>query len=140
MLKLVFCDSNLFYQSYPGSEKRVFFMDPTIGWFQPEQCGPALSLWTEIWSTHQRLDNLDLNSKLDSKSGEQLVVNGNNTFVFDDRKAPVKKSDTNCAAENSFNNRVKRKENKAGTYAFSRNDDGNTPWRIRDYYSSGLLG
>uniref|UniRef100_A0A2L2YP34 polynucleotide adenylyltransferase n=2 Tax=Parasteatoda tepidariorum TaxID=114398 RepID=A0A2L2YP34_PARTP len=28
-------------------------MDPAVGWFQPEQKGPALRLWSEIWSCHQ---------------------------------------------------------------------------------------
>lgn len=144
MLKIVFCDTSLLYQSYTASEKRIVFMDPTIGWFQPEQCGPALSLWTEIWNTHQRFDNLDINTKVDGKSGETLAVNGNNTFPSEDRKASVKKSDTNCTAENSYSSRVKRKENKASTFGLIRNEDliinGGTPWRTRGYYSPGLLG
>lgn len=144
MLKIVFCDSNLFYQSYPGLEKQVFFMDPTIGWFQPEQCGPALSLWTEIWNSHQRFDSIELNSKHDNKSSELLVANGNATFSSDDRKPPIKKSDTNSSAESSFNNRAKHKDNKASTYGLIRTPDlikgGLNPWRTRNVYNQGLLG
>lgn len=33
-------------------------MDPRIAWFQPEQCGPANSLWMQIWETTQGLGNL----------------------------------------------------------------------------------
>lgn len=144
MLKIVFSDSSLLYQSYPGLDKRVFFMDPAIGWFQPEQCGPALSLWTEIWNSHQRFDSTELSSKHDSKNGELLPLNGNGTFSSDDRKPPIKKSDTNSSAESSYNNRVKRKDNKASTYGLIRIEDiitdGLTPWRSRNFYNPGLLG
>lgn len=33
-------------------------MDPRIAWFQPEQRGPANSLWMKIWETTQGLGNL----------------------------------------------------------------------------------
>lgn len=33
-------------------------MDPRIAWFQPEQRGPANSLWMQIWETTQGLGNL----------------------------------------------------------------------------------
>lgn len=121
-------------------------MDPAIGWFQPEQRGPALSVWTEIWNANHRLDNLDLNSKPDSKSCEPPTINNNNSLMCDERKASVKKNDSNSTVENLYNsNRMKRKENKASTHALSRNDEliikyGGTPWRTREYYSPGLLG
>ncbi|KFM69392.1 PAP-associated domain-containing protein 5, partial [Stegodyphus mimosarum] len=142
MLKLVFFEPNLLYQSYPASEKRIFFMDPAIGWFQPEQCGPALNLWTEIWNTHQRLENFDLHSKTEVKNGE-VFLNGNCASVGEDKKLHLKKGD--CVADNTNYPRVKRKENKASTYALSRNDDliryGGTPWRVKGKnYSTGLLG
>ncbi|XP_076855752.1 terminal nucleotidyltransferase 4B [Brachyhypopomus gauderio] len=37
-------------------------MDPRIAWFQPEQRGPANSLWMQIWETTQGLGNLYFNT------------------------------------------------------------------------------
>ncbi|XP_076143028.1 terminal nucleotidyltransferase 4B [Alosa pseudoharengus] len=37
-------------------------MDPRIAWFQPEQRGPANSLWMQIWETTQGLGNLYFNN------------------------------------------------------------------------------
>ncbi|XP_010894882.1 terminal nucleotidyltransferase 4B isoform X2 [Esox lucius] len=37
-------------------------MDPRIAWFQPEQRGPANSLWMRIWETTQGLGNLYFNN------------------------------------------------------------------------------
>ncbi|XP_011648330.1 non-canonical poly(A) RNA polymerase PAPD5-like [Pogonomyrmex barbatus] len=35
-------------------------MDPTIGWYQPEQYGPAKDLWLNIWEAEKGLDVLTL--------------------------------------------------------------------------------
>lgn len=35
-------------------------MDPTIGWYQPEQYGPAKELWLHIWEAEKGLDVLAL--------------------------------------------------------------------------------
>lgn len=35
-------------------------MDPTIGWYQPEQFGPAKDLWLNIWEAEKGLDILTL--------------------------------------------------------------------------------
>ncbi|EZA49943.1 non-canonical poly(A) RNA polymerase PAPD5 isoform X2 [Ooceraea biroi] len=35
-------------------------MDPTIGWYQPEQFGPAKDLWLHIWEAEKGLDVLTL--------------------------------------------------------------------------------
>lgn len=37
-------------------------MDPTIGWYQPEQFGPSKDLWLHIWETGKDLDNLNIKS------------------------------------------------------------------------------
>lgn len=139
MLKIVFFDPNLFY---PSSEKRVFFMDPAIGWFQPEQCGPALSLWTDIWNTHQRINSFDFHSKLDSQMPTPSCLGSGNALLHEDRKFPLKKPDLNNTGHVC---RGKRKENKASTYALSRNSDtissGGTPWKLKEkLYTPGLLG
>lgn len=117
-------------------------MDPAIGWFQPEQCGPALSLWTDIWNTHQRINSFDFHSKLDSQTSASCL--GSSNALHDDRKFPLKKADLNNV-EHVCSTRGKRKENKASTYALSRNQDtissGGTPWRLKEkLYTPGLLG
>ncbi|XP_015224082.2 terminal nucleotidyltransferase 4B isoform X1 [Lepisosteus oculatus] len=43
-------------------------MDPRIAWFQPEQLGPANSLWMQIWETTQGLSNLYFNNNYSSGS------------------------------------------------------------------------
>ncbi|GIY61814.1 terminal nucleotidyltransferase 4B [Caerostris extrusa] len=107
-------------------------MDPAIGWFQPEQCGPALTLWSEAWNSRQRFDEL----KLDTKGGES----SENAAHFHDKTLGKK---VDCIIDTAYTSRLKRKENKASTYG--RNDDfvqiGGTPWRVKDKrYNSGLLG
>ncbi|XP_066510512.1 terminal nucleotidyltransferase 4B-like isoform X2 [Hoplias malabaricus] len=49
-------------------------MDPRIAWFQPEQRGPASSLWMQIWETTQGLGSLYFNNTASNNSGN----NGNN--------------------------------------------------------------
>ncbi|XP_036399493.1 terminal nucleotidyltransferase 4B [Megalops cyprinoides] len=44
-------------------------MDPRISWFQPEQLGPANSLWMQIWETTQGLGNLYFNNNYSTGSG-----------------------------------------------------------------------
>lgn len=43
-------------------------MDPRIAWFQPEQRGPANSLWMQIWETTQGLGNLYFNNNCNTGS------------------------------------------------------------------------
>uniref|UniRef100_A0A8B9HTJ7 Terminal nucleotidyltransferase 4A n=1 Tax=Astyanax mexicanus TaxID=7994 RepID=A0A8B9HTJ7_ASTMX len=45
-------------------------MDPRIAWFQPEQRGPANSLWMQIWETTQGLGNLYFSSASPRVNGE----------------------------------------------------------------------
>ena len=52
-------------------------MDPKIGWYQPEQFGPAKDLWLNIWETGKEMDNLSL--KHDSVTSSQVY---NNRFKF----------------------------------------------------------
>lgn len=111
-------------------------MDPTIGWYQPEQYGPALELWTRIWETQQGLENVDLNEFLD----------GNGVMDVDNRRASNNKSESN-ASDNSYFNRAKRKrDNRASTYDLNRNVHliekyGGTPWRVEGKkYVGGIVG
>ncbi|KAG8038092.1 hypothetical protein G9C98_006417 [Cotesia typhae] len=38
-------------------------MDPTIGWYQPEQFGPAKDLWLQIWIAEKGIDTLTLKNE-----------------------------------------------------------------------------
>ncbi|GAA6066217.1 terminal nucleotidyltransferase 4B isoform X1, partial [Tachysurus ichikawai] len=53
-------------------------MDPRIAWFQPEQRGPANSLWMQIWETTQGLGNLYFhgNGNSNSSAGASVVTAG----------------------------------------------------------------
>ncbi|XP_023646201.1 terminal nucleotidyltransferase 4B [Paramormyrops kingsleyae] len=44
-------------------------MDPRIAWFQPEQLGPANSLWMQIWETTQGLGSLYFNDNNNYSAG-----------------------------------------------------------------------
>ncbi|XP_064168239.1 terminal nucleotidyltransferase 4B-like isoform X1 [Anguilla rostrata] len=55
-------------------------MDPRIAWFQPEQLGPANSLWMQIWETTQGLGNLYFNNNYStgcSTSSQSPKLNSN---------------------------------------------------------------
>ncbi|MFT7807025.1 non-canonical poly(A) RNA polymerase PAPD5-like isoform X1 [Arapaima gigas] len=51
-------------------------MDPRIAWFQPEQLGPANSLWMQIWETTQGLGSLYFNDNYSSASSRTGALNG----------------------------------------------------------------
>lgn len=67
-------------------------MDPTIGWYQPEQFGPAKDLWLNIWETEKSLDVLSLRNNDDT-----LSVNAMNTQLQQDLLA----LDPNVATSNA---------------------------------------
>lgn len=49
-------------------------MDPTIGWYQPEQYGPAKDLWLHIWEAEKGLDVLTLaGSDANSSAGNAVM-------------------------------------------------------------------
>lgn len=47
-------------------------MDPTIGWYQPEQFGPAKDLWLHIWEAEKGLDVLTLRNDPVNSMGVRL--------------------------------------------------------------------
>ncbi|XP_071516564.1 terminal nucleotidyltransferase 4B-like [Panulirus ornatus] len=113
-------------------------MDPNIGWYQPEQQGPARDLWARIWLTQQGLDNMNLND-----------ANMNHEFIplsVDDSDRTNKNTSVN--ANNSYYNRTKRKrENRASTYGLNQNHKnligqfGGCPWRrVTSSYDLGVVG
>lgn len=101
-------------------------MDPILGWFQPEQGGPAKDFWCRVWDAHTGLDNLKIGSVNEGSRGQDFISVeniGNNDSV-------VKRSQTN----NLINNNSVT-SNRASTYAMNKNHaaligiHGGCPWR-----------
>ncbi|XP_063217319.1 terminal nucleotidyltransferase 4B-like [Bacillus rossius redtenbacheri] len=118
-------------------------MDPNIGWFQPEQEGPAKDLWTRIWEAQNGLDNMnisDANCNVAPKGQDYIppvsVTNNDNQKL---------RPSTNC---NTYYNRTRRKrENRASTYGMNFNhaaligEHGGCPWRVANkVYLPGVAG
>ena len=118
-------------------------MDPAIGWFQPEQEGPAKDLWMRIWETQKGVDNMnivDVNSPLSTKSHEYIPPDS--TTNSEDHSSRV---GTNC--NNFFHRKRRKRENRASTYALNHNhaallgDNGGCPWKNPNKsYSVGVIG
>lgn len=111
-------------------------MDPILGWFQPEQEGPAKDLWCKIWDAHTGLENLKIGSVNEVSRGQDLnhvdnVVNSDSV---------VKRVHTN-----NLNN---NQNNRASTYAMNKNHaaligtHGGCPWRPANkvFDQRGIVG
>lgn len=122
-------------------------MDPSIGWFQPEQYGPALALWNDIW------DNFNKENKTESKNNDNSVNEvctstfNNKKNLVDSKKTSLCKSENNGISENlGFIRLRKKNDNKASTYGLNRSSEcikrfGGIPWIPQGKkYSPGLLG
>ncbi|XP_066955450.1 terminal nucleotidyltransferase 4B-like isoform X3 [Macrobrachium rosenbergii] len=125
-------------------------MDPSIGWFQPEQLGPARILWDRIWSTQQGLHNMNIN-EIDDDS-ESFPMNNTPEYI------PIRgaanddeEDDENANNNNTYYNRTKRKRhdaNRASTYGLNQNyrhligQFGGCPWRAHTSrtYDLGVHG
>ncbi len=104
-------------------------MDPQIGWFQPEQEGPAKEFWMRIWDSH-------------ICSRDQLKVNlhdyGNNLFYKNAEN--IENIPENYKRMPLNVNNVNHTINRASTYAMNRFQDaligkyGGCPWRIKKEY------
>lgn len=121
-------------------------MDPTIGWYQPEQFGPAKDLWLHIWEAEKGLDILTL--KNDSSSnvmGVKLQQDFISLDQMNSRTGGDRMQHNTC---NSYYNPSRRKgDNRASTYGMNYNYDalvgeyGGCPWRIPNkHYSKGVIG
>ncbi|GBP87235.1 Non-canonical poly(A) RNA polymerase protein Trf4-1 [Eumeta japonica] len=116
-------------------------MDPAVGWYQPEQEGPAKRLWLRIWESQTDLDKMNLKniegvnankpqdfiSIGDANMNGEIRGNGNNYFHPARRKPP--------------------NDNRASTFNLNKNRDaligeyGGCPWRIPHYnYQPGVVG
>ncbi|KAL4706160.1 hypothetical protein ACJJTC_013625, partial [Scirpophaga incertulas] len=110
-------------------------MDPGVGWYQPEQEGPAKRLWLRIWDTQTDMD------KTSSKIGDNANPN-----AF---KAPdfIPLQDT--FNDRSYFNPARKKtnDNRASTFNLNKNYEqllgsyGGCPWRMINYnYKPGIIG
>ncbi|XP_046386425.1 terminal nucleotidyltransferase 4A-like isoform X2 [Ischnura elegans] len=122
-------------------------MDPTIGWYQPEQEGPAKDLWTRIWEAQREFDNMNLyqmnsNQTIESKAPEYIPIGINN------REESRRFYSNRPQNSNNYYNRTRRKrENRASTYGMNQNhavligEYGGCPWRLpTKTYSKGIVG
>ncbi|CAG9571030.1 unnamed protein product [Danaus chrysippus] len=113
-------------------------MDPYVGWYQPEQEGPAKRLWLRIWETQSETDKMNL------KNLENANPNVNKTPDF----IPLNEVNGENRNNNYFNpTRRKVNDNRASTFNLNQNHDaligeyGGCPWRIPNYnYKPGVLG
>lgn len=128
-------------------------MDPSIGWYQPEQFGPAKDLWLHIWEAEKGLDILT--SKYDVSSVSSLMGNKilqDNTLTdsysrtSEDRVNPVNRLQHN-SCNNYYNPSRRKNDNRASTYGMNYNYNalvgayGGCPWRMpKKYYSKGVIG
>lgn len=120
-------------------------MDPTIGWYQPEQFGPAKDLWLHIWEAEKGLDILTL--KNDSSSNVMGMKLQQDFISLDSLNSRIgdRMQHNTC---NSYYNPSRRKgDNRASTYGMNYNYDalvgeyGGCPWRVPNkHYSKGVIG
>lgn len=56
-------------------------MDPTIGWYQPEQYGPAKDLWLHIWEAEKGIDVLNLTTGNEANASGTMGVRLQQDFL-----------------------------------------------------------
>lgn len=114
-------------------------MDPKIGWFQPEQEGPAKDFWTRIWDAHTGIDNLKI-----GVNDSNLSIKNHELINFDITNGDSQTKRT----QNNFNINTNPTANRASTYAMNKNHasligiNGGCPWRLpnRKYEGRCLAG
>lgn len=134
-------------------------MNSNIGWFQPEQQGPAMQLWHSIWK-RAKMDVNDSQPDYIQLSG---VGGGDNNAGGPEGKGGVpeagdnEKSSGNNSGHasngqynpyNPYNNNPAKRvvtDNPASTFRYNDKPsicakyDG-TPWRVRERYNTGIIG
>lgn len=131
-------------------------MDPTIGWYQPEQCGPAKDLWQYIWEAEKGIDILNikndnspvingLNTMTSKFNSDYIPIDSSNNRVSDDRNIITRHVHNTC--NNYYNPSRRKSDNRASTQGMSFNHDaligayGGCPWRDNiKQYSKGVVG
>ncbi|XP_012266386.1 terminal nucleotidyltransferase 4B-like [Athalia rosae] len=128
-------------------------MDPNIGWYQPEQFGPAKDLWLHIWEAEIAEKGLDtLTLKNDNSSNtmgnkvqqDYISLDSVSSRVGEDRLATRVQHNT---CNNYYNPSRRKGDNRASTYGMNYNHNaligeyGGCPWRqLNKHYSKGVLG
>ncbi|CAK1543697.1 unnamed protein product [Leptosia nina] len=113
-------------------------MDPYVGWYQPEQEGPAKRLWLRIWETQSETDKMNLKN----------LENANPNVNKSQDLVQINEVNGEIRNNNYFNpTRRKANDNRASTFNLNQNHDaligeyGGCPWRIPNYtYKPGILG
>ena len=136
---------------------RSRLMDPTIGWDQPEQFGPAKNLWLHIWEAEKGLDILTLRQDhyvgMGNRDYLPLDTLNNRTFgqFSDTESRTTNHQQRNVQQPNTFSNYYnpsrRKSDNRASIYSMNYNYDvligeyGGCPWRIPNkHYSKGVIG
>lgn len=136
-------------------------MDLRTTWLQPEQLGPATTLWSEIFdSATDRLRNLQMadsnlngGGRVTEPSNRVSVGKAQDFIPIDGDSVEVhhKRTATNGYAkygERTSNQYKRRKDNLASTYDWNHSGkvrDGGTPWRTHltgqpQHYAPGVIG
>lgn len=140
-------------------------MDPNLGWYQPEQEGPALEMYTNLWKrAKMNVHHLESqpeyiplsNGLTNSSTTTATSVNDPSSNATDhegDKPVPSNVGHGPALPNGSFphiyhihnSKRVHISDNPASTFNLSENPhlckkyDG-TPWRVRNVYSTGIIG
>lgn len=122
-----------------------YLMDPTIGWYQPEQFGPAKDLWLHIWEAEKGLDILTL--KNDSSSNVMGMKLQQDFMSLDSLNSRTGDRMQHNTCSNYYNPSRRKGDNRASTYGMNYNYDalvgeyGGCPWRVPNkHYSKGVIG
>lgn len=115
-------------------------MDPSIAWLQPEQDGPAKSVWLRVWTTQKDFDNMNItNGDCDTDSFNSCVTSNSQLTLSLTNGVNSDKS--------MHYNRRRKIENRASTRGMNLNHDaivgefGGCPWRQKPFnYQRGVLG
>jgi len=122
-------------------------MDPSIGWYQPEQLGPAQEFWSRMWDLQLGMESMLIknhssnNANISDKLPDYISIDEHL-----DHKTDNANNLTNC--DNTTQNfRTKRKrENRASLCGWNNSlqemcRNGGTPWRNgKESYSPGIIG
>lgn len=115
-------------------------MDPSIAWLQPEQDGPAKSVWLRVWTTQKEFDNMNLtNGDCDTDSFSSSVSSNSQLTLSLTNGVNSDKS--------MYYNRRRKIENRASTRGMNLNHEaivgefGGCPWRQKNFnYQKGVFG
>ncbi|XP_033118057.1 terminal nucleotidyltransferase 4B-like [Anneissia japonica] len=132
-------------------------MDPRISWYQPEQLGPATSLWTEIFDSATQLHNLQINEMTAATAATTTGTDSNKTGpgsrcqdfiplqanIDSSSKRSVSNGHNLVDSRNNYISKRKR-DNIACTYDWNHSENlvgGGTPWKNHGkLYAEGVIG